>query len=66
MPIRFSTEAANEDILGEDPAPAAAPEGTTPGREESTAGRNDRSAEAKPGKDIKAARFARDKDSSKP
>jgi hypothetical protein len=82
MPIRFPTEAANADILGEDPDPATGPpedmpkavgaDGTPRDRgdrdrtAERTAERQPGSNEAKPGKDINAAGFVKDKDSDKP
>lgn len=66
MPIRFSTEAANDDVLGEDPTPAAATESTRPAPDDRDAKNNGRSNEAKPGKDINAAGFVKDKDSTKP
>jgi len=80
MPIRFSTEAANADVLGEDADTSSAPKGTsraagadgTPRRHFSrSTPRSGSSAdtsggEAKPGKDINAPGFVKDKDSSKP
>ncbi len=80
MPIRFSTEAANADVLGEDPAPRGAPEGvpSAVGADGTPRDRADRSperesrqstretGETKPGKDINAAGFVKDKDASKP
>ena len=78
MPIRFSTEAANADILGEDaddPTLAgAAPRARAPHRGEDrferTAPRQGRtgtsSGEGKPGKDINAAGFIKDKDAGEP
>ncbi|MBA3771613.1 MAG: hypothetical protein H0X13_03730 [Ramlibacter sp.] len=79
MPIRFSTQAANADILGDDAEISGTPEGMPqavgadgtpragadrkPERErEATANKG----EAKPGKDINAAGFIKDKDASKP
>jgi hypothetical protein len=72
MPIRFSTEAANADVLGEDPESTGATEAAAradgapkdpferPARSGTAAG------DAKPGKDINAAGFVKDKDSSQP
>jgi hypothetical protein len=79
MPIRFSTEAANADVLGDD-ADTSAPErspkaagadGSLPQRFSRPQYGDRRSGEpqagqAKPGKDINAAGFIKDKDSSKP
>jgi len=79
MPIRFSTEAANADVLGDD-ADTGAPQGTpraaganaTPRQRFSRPQYSERKAEdspanqAKPGKDINAAGFVKDKDSGKP
>jgi hypothetical protein len=78
MPIRFSTEAANADILGEDaddptlagasPRAQAAPRGED--RFERTAPRQGRTgastSEGKPGKDVNAAGFIKDKDAGEP
>jgi hypothetical protein len=80
MPIRFSTEAANADILGEDkdggiakdgsPERAGAdgnpaePGATSPRREPRRARKDD--GEAKPGQDINAAGFIKDKDAGQP
>lgn len=73
MPIRFSTQAANEDKLRDD----AQPQPGTPqaagslrprDRSEPPAQRDsatDQGAAAKPGKDINAAAFIKDKDSEK-
>jgi hypothetical protein len=76
MPIRFSTEAANADILGEDAddPTAAAPRTRTPYRGderfERTAPRQGRTdtpgGEGKPGKVINAAGFIKDKDAGEP
>ena len=79
MPIRFSTEAANADVLGDD-ADTGAPEGTPkavggdrrPRQRFSRPQQGERpSGEApanqvRPGKDINAAGFVKDKDSSQP
>jgi hypothetical protein len=80
MPIRFSTEAANADVLGEDPQTSEASEGAprAEGAGRTAADRFARpskgerktdetpDADVKPGKDINAAGFVKDKDSSKP
>jgi hypothetical protein len=80
MPIRFSTVAANADVLGEDTAPEGAPagmpedvgaDGTPRDRSDRAAARQSRpdpaeDGKAKPGKDINAAGFVKDKDASKP
>jgi hypothetical protein len=80
MPIRFSTEAANADVLGEDADTSGAPKGTSEavGADGTTRRHFSRSTprgssssdaptgEAKPGKDINAPGFVKDKDSSKP
>jgi hypothetical protein len=77
MPIRFSTEAANADVLGEDDADTSS---TSQGRDADGNPRRHFSrstprgassadasgGEAKPGKDTNAAGFVKDKDSSKP
>lgn len=82
MPIRFSTEAANADVMGDD-ADTSAPEGTpqagSHARPHGRAGqaaerqrasdevsRRPGAGEAKPGKDINAAGFVKDKDTTKP
>ncbi len=82
MPIRFSTEAANADVIGDD-AETSAPEGTPQAgaharprgragqaaerqRTSDEASRRPRPDEAKPGKDINAAGFVKDKDATKP
>lgn len=79
MPIRFSTEAANADILGDDADATSTPEGmpqavgadgTRRDRSDRKPAREGRSSEpqgeAKPGKDINAAGFVKDKDADKP
>jgi hypothetical protein len=79
MPIRFSTQAANADILGDDAETTGAPDGMPPsvGADGTPRDRSDRKAErqsrppeakgeAKPGKDINAAGFVKDKDADKP
>ena len=84
MPMRFSTQAANADILGDDAENKTRPEGAPqPAADDAQRGRGDRAApraagagenrsggaedgEAKPGKDINAASFIKDKDASKP
>ncbi len=73
MIIRFSTEAANADILGEDTPTEGLPEaavGASPSRRSEPAlrergGATDR-REAKPGQDINAPGFLRERDTSKP
>lgn len=79
MPIRFSTQAANADILGEDAETTGVPDGMPQavGADGTPRDRSDRKAEregrppetrdqAKPGKDINAAGFVKDKDEGKP
>jgi hypothetical protein len=73
MPIRFPTEAANADILGEDPDPATGPPDHIPKADSTPRERSDRAperqssaGEARPGKDINAAGFVKDKDLGKP
>jgi len=79
MPIRFSTQAANADILGDDAETTAVPEGMPQavGADGTLRDRADRKperegrppeakGEAKPGKDINAAGFVKDKDAGKP
>ncbi|HSV35839.1 MAG TPA: hypothetical protein VLI46_09790 [Ramlibacter sp.] len=75
MPIRFSTVAANADILGDETETHATPEALP-----QTAGKNGaprasearperaqpRSGETKPGQDIHAAGFVKDKDAAEP
>ena len=80
MPIRFSTEAANADVMGEDAegrgTPAGKPQSARddwarsgrferPARPRGPAG-NAPAPEVKPGKDINAPGFIKDKDASKP
>lgn len=77
MPMRFSTEAANADVMGEDLAPGTTPEGTPPAaggaprgptaraHERGSKSRDAHEGEAKPGKDINAAGFIKDQDSGK-
>lgn len=74
MPIRFSTEAANEDKLRDDAPPRSATPGTPqaagkpagrpvqPAQRDSASGKG---GEGKAGKDINAAAFIKDKDSDK-
>jgi hypothetical protein len=75
MPIRFSTEAANADVLGDDSEPSGRRMPATPGAGGPPRNRFERGhgvaagtagGEPKPGKDINAAGFIKDKDSSKP
>jgi hypothetical protein len=72
--IRFSTVAANADVLGDDTPLAAEPAGTDrarrvgPDRPEHRRGRggNRDARAARPGKDINAAGFLKDEDANKP
>ena len=67
MPIRFSTEAANADHMRMDADPGV-PKGK-PKREPkgaATREEQDKDNAAKPGKDINAAGFVKDKDAGKP
>ncbi|HSI54853.1 MAG: hypothetical protein ACAH21_05510 [Ramlibacter sp.] len=58
MPIRFPTEAANADRMTPDPQPATPPPAPRPeGKPE-----QDKATAGKPGKDINAAGFIKDKD----
>ena len=79
MPIRFSTQAANADILGDEAETTGAPEGMPQavGADGTPRDRSDRKperegrppeakGEAKPGTDINAAGFVKDKDAGKP
>lgn len=77
MPIRFSTQAANADILGDDAEIGGAregmprPGGTPHERHYRTSMRESRGTAtqedaARPGKDINAAGFVKDKDPGKP
>lgn len=82
MPIRFSTQAANADHMRMDTEPAVpegmpdavGADGTPRDRADRTrrrepeggAARDDRDAPAKPGKDINAPGFVKDKDAGKP
>jgi hypothetical protein len=73
MPIRFSTEAANADHMNPDVQSAAMPQGTQrdgASRAQPRAGtarlEEDKAAAGKPGKDINAAGFLKDKDAGKP
>lgn len=77
MPIRFSTQAANADILGDDADTTGAPDGMPQavGADGTPRDRSDRKAErqgppeakgeAKPGKDTNAAGFVKDKEKDK-
>jgi len=68
MPIRFSTEAANADHLNPDAGGTGAPKGT-PQRQaggSQAKARDDQATAGKPGKDINAAGFLKDKDPAKP
>jgi hypothetical protein len=71
MPIRFPTEAANADILGDDMPNTTAAGGQPKAR--APRDRYERSRETyrpagdvRPGKDINAPGFIKDKDSNKP
>jgi hypothetical protein len=80
MSIRFSTEAANADVLGDDTPAEGVPEGMPGevGADGTPRDRTDRapqrkgraseteSGEARPGKDINAPGFVKDKDAGKP
>ncbi len=70
MPIRFSTEAANADFLGEEPDSAGTADGTpqaarTGRAAERTFTRGAQSSEITPGTNSGAG-FVRDKDTVKP
>jgi hypothetical protein len=79
MPIRFSTQAANADHMGTDDVPAGMPDplgadGTPRDRADRASRRESRSSAqnepgktnaGKPGKDINAPGFIKDKDSDK-
>jgi hypothetical protein len=73
--IRFSTIAANADVLGDDTPFAAEPSGAdrtqraVPERPEHRRGRpagNDGRGAVRPGKDINAPGFLKDEDGNKP
>ena len=72
MPIRFPTEAANADVLGEETPPVAgSADGEARARARAAPGRFSRTgssipAAGKPGKDINAAGFVKDKDPGPP
>ncbi len=82
MPIRFSTEAANADVLGDDTSLGEAPKGmpravsavgTSRDRDDrrdrgqaNPTGNRENGGEATPGKDINAPGFIKDKDAAKP
>lgn len=80
MPIRFSTEAANADILGDDADTGGAPQGTpkavgADGIARQRFTRSDQrertcadapTGEVKPGNNIHSAGFVKDKDSPTP
>jgi hypothetical protein len=64
-PIRFPTEAANADSIQEDalgPAAKEAPKAPVPEKQPPSESRD---GQAKPGKDINAPGFLRDKDAGK-
>jgi hypothetical protein len=65
-PIRFPTEAANADSMQDDaPGPAAKETPKSPGDAKQVP-TQPRDGEAKPGKDINAPGFVRDKDAGNP
>jgi hypothetical protein len=76
--IRFSTVAANADVLGEDTPLATDPDGDVAGRRrtqvvrrsddrpEHRRGRHLKDGPARAGKDINAAGFLKDPDANKP
>ena len=77
MNMRFSTEAANADFLGEDTPEAAdglsedvgvdgTPRDPTGRPQARTPPRREREAQAEPGKDINAAGLVQDQDAGKP
>lgn len=79
MPMRFSTQAANADVMGEDAGPDSVSDtaaGTVAqGRPRSRftrspspdrKGGNAKDSEGKPGQDINAPGFLKDKDSDQP
>ena len=77
MNMRFSTQAANADVLGEDTPDATdglsagvgadgTPRDPKARPQARTEPRRDGDAEAKPGKDIDAPGFVKDKDAGKP
>ena len=79
MPMRFSTEAANADVMGEDPQPGAVPPRKPRGRVRNPAPgarsagadpelgkEREQDTEARPGDDINAAGFVKDEDAAKP
>jgi hypothetical protein len=61
MPIRFSTQAANADKMRDDALSSAAPEPKA-----QPVGADQAKDQAKPGKDINAAGFVKDKDAPQP
>jgi hypothetical protein len=66
-PIRFPTEAANSDSMQDDaPGPAAKETPKSPAPDKQPPPAESRDAQAKPGKDINAPGFVRDKDAGKP
>jgi hypothetical protein len=76
MSIRFSTEAANADVLGDDTTAEGTPreagaDGTPRDRGESPPARKGQATDvgsdhAKPGQDINAPGFVKDRDAGKP
>ena len=74
MSRRFSTDAANADVLGED-VPMATPDASPTAADGTLGDRANRKApregelggdQAKPGKDINAPGFIKDEDATKP
>jgi hypothetical protein len=67
MPIRFSTEAANADHMRIDADPVV-PQGQPKREPKGAASRQeqDKNSAGKPGKDINAAGFIKDKDAGEP
>jgi hypothetical protein len=76
MSIRFSTEAANADVLGDDTTTEGTPrevgaDGTPRDRGDSRPARKGQAADvesdhARPGQDINAPGFVKDRDAGKP
>lgn len=64
MPIRFSTEAANADKMGTHAETTDAPQGLPATGEAARASRDVRPIAGKPGEDINAAGFLKEKDAT--
>jgi len=64
--IRFPTEAANADSMNEDAPRPAAKETPKPQRTQKQPAADSSDSAVKPGKDINAPGFVRDKDAGKP